>query len=54
MPPEATEEANTSDDDRQEKLPLIAPQKWRCSHSGGGGLDSDGDTCRHCDGLGFC
>ncbi|WP_185949796.1 MULTISPECIES: hypothetical protein [unclassified Microbispora] len=32
----------------------ITPQRWQCCHCGGGGLDSYGETCRHCDGLGFC
>ncbi|MEV0971713.1 hypothetical protein [Microtetraspora glauca] len=32
----------------------ITPLRWQCCHCGGGGLDSYGDTCRHCDGLGFC
>ncbi|MFG1827165.1 hypothetical protein ACGFIJ_32195 [Microbispora bryophytorum] len=32
----------------------ITPRRWQCCHCGGGGLDSHGETCRHCDGLGFC
>ncbi|WP_160330454.1 hypothetical protein [Sphaerimonospora mesophila] len=32
----------------------ITPKRWQCCHCGGGGLDSHGDTCRHCEGLGFC
>ncbi|WP_328708695.1 hypothetical protein [Microbispora hainanensis] len=32
----------------------ITPRRWQCCHCGGGGLDSYGETCRHCDGLGFC
>ncbi|MDF5751698.1 hypothetical protein [Spongiactinospora sp. TRM90649] len=34
--------------------PEPQPQRWRCCHCGGTGVDSYGDTCRHCDGLGFC
>ncbi|MFI0425224.1 hypothetical protein [Spongiactinospora sp. 9N601] len=34
--------------------PEPQPQRWRCCHCGGTGVDSHGDTCRHCDGLGFC
>jgi hypothetical protein len=29
-------------------------QRWQCCHCGGTGLDSYGDTCPHCEGLGFC
>ncbi|MEV0403745.1 hypothetical protein [Actinoallomurus sp. NPDC050550] len=32
---------------------LIPPvQRWRCCHCTGG-LTSDGQTCKHCEGLGF-
>lgn len=54
MPSDPHQEVIPSRDDTQEVPALIAPQKWRCCHCGGGGLDSYGDTCRHCDGLGFC
>jgi hypothetical protein len=27
---------------------------YQCCHCGGTGLDSYGDTCAHCEGLGSC
>jgi hypothetical protein len=27
---------------------------YQCCQCGGGGLDSHGETCGHCNGLGFC
>jgi hypothetical protein len=34
--------------------PALVPvvERWACQHCGGGGLDSSGVTCQHCDGLG--
>ncbi|WP_274386931.1 hypothetical protein [Streptosporangium sp. KLBMP 9127] len=32
----------------------IEPKRWQCCHCGGTGSDSYGDTCPHCQGLGFC
>jgi hypothetical protein len=34
--------------------PALVPvvERWRCWNCGGGGLDSTGATCPHCDGLG--
>ncbi|MFI6508050.1 hypothetical protein ACIBCT_10635 [Streptosporangium sp. NPDC050855] len=37
----------------REPLSPATPHRWRCL-CGGGGLDSYGDTCSYCDGLGFC
>ncbi|WP_160330495.1 hypothetical protein [Sphaerimonospora mesophila] len=31
----------------------IPVTRWRCCHCGGAGVDSHGETCRHCEGLGF-
>jgi hypothetical protein len=32
---------------------LVPPvQRWRCCYCGGTGLDADGATCEHCQGLG--
>ncbi|GAA3424617.1 hypothetical protein GCM10018953_18000 [Streptosporangium nondiastaticum] len=36
------------------ELPGIAPRRWQCCHCGGTGVDSHGETCEHCEGLGFC
>jgi hypothetical protein len=36
--------------DRPALVPLA--KRWQCCHCGGGGLDSAGLTCQHCDGLG--
>ncbi|MET8386517.1 hypothetical protein ABZV14_26290 [Streptosporangium canum] len=40
--------------DEQVTSVAISPKRWRCCHCGGTGSDSYGDTCEHCDGLGFC
>lgn len=32
----------------------IPVTRWQCCHCGGAGVDSYGETCRHCEGLGFC
>jgi hypothetical protein len=32
----------------------MEPEHYQCCTCGGTGLDSYGDTCGHCDGLGFC
>jgi hypothetical protein len=32
----------------------MEPQHYQCCHCGSTGLDSSGDTCSHCHGLGFC
>ncbi|MFI7059295.1 hypothetical protein ACIBLB_45360 [Streptosporangium canum] len=40
--------------DEQVTSVAISPKRWRCCHCGGTGVDSYGDTCAHCDGLGFC
>ncbi|MBO3748788.1 hypothetical protein J5X84_22135 [Streptosporangiaceae bacterium NEAU-GS5] len=32
----------------------IPPKRWQCCHCGGCGVDGYGETCRHCDGEGFC
>ncbi|GAA2614370.1 hypothetical protein SMC26_24195 [Actinomadura fulvescens] len=35
--------------------PLVPPVEWwQCCNCGGGGLDSYGDTCPHCNGYGNC
>ncbi|GAA2456994.1 hypothetical protein GCM10010191_90740 [Actinomadura vinacea] len=35
--------------------PLVPPVEWwQCCNCGGTGLDSHGDTCPHCSGLGHC
>ncbi|MFF0312909.1 MULTISPECIES: hypothetical protein [Streptosporangium] len=36
------------------ELPGIAPRRWQCCHCGGTGVDGYGETCEHCEGLGFC
>ncbi|GII56308.1 hypothetical protein Pth03_46970 [Planotetraspora thailandica] len=36
------------------ETPPAVPLRWQCCHCGGGGLDSYGETCRHCNGLGLC
>ncbi|MBB4938686.1 DnaJ-class molecular chaperone [Streptosporangium album] len=41
-------------DDQDTPLVDIAPKRWRCCHCGGTGVDSHGQTCQHCEGLGFC
>jgi hypothetical protein len=33
---------------------VIEPKRYQCCHCGGTGIDSYGDTCGHCEGLGFC
>jgi hypothetical protein len=35
-------------------LPPLPVKGWQCCHCGGGGLDSYGETCEHCEGLGTC
>ncbi|ACZ91305.1 hypothetical protein [Streptosporangium roseum] len=40
--------------DEQVTSVAIPPKRWRCCHCGGTGVGSYGDTCEHCDGLGFC
>jgi hypothetical protein len=35
-------------------LPPLPIKGWQCCHCGGGGLDSYGDPCEHCEGLGTC
>jgi hypothetical protein len=39
-------------DERPAHVPPI--ETYQCCHCGGGGLDSYGQTCEHCEGLGFC
>jgi hypothetical protein len=39
------------DADRSALVPPV--QHWQCCHCTGG-LSSDGQTCEHCEGLGFC
>ncbi|MGI5224043.1 hypothetical protein [Actinoallomurus sp. CA-142502] len=36
--------------------PILTPpvQHYQCWDCGGTGLDSIGDVCPHCEGLGFC
>jgi hypothetical protein len=34
--------------------PMPPVQRYQCCHCGGTGLDSLGDVCAHCEGLGFC
>ncbi|MEU0521254.1 hypothetical protein [Streptosporangium sp. NPDC006007] len=41
-------------DDPDTPLVDLAPQRWQCCHCGGTGLDGHGQTCPHCEGLGFC
>ncbi|WP_141579374.1 hypothetical protein [Actinomadura sp. WMMA1423] len=36
------------------RLPASFGQWWQCCNCGGTGLDSYGDTCPHCSGLGHC
>ncbi|MCG5215451.1 hypothetical protein [Streptosporangium sp. KLBMP 9127] len=43
-----------TDDDEQVTPAQIEPKRWQCCHCGGTGVDSYGDTCPHCHGLGFC
>ncbi|GIH78331.1 hypothetical protein [Planobispora longispora] len=52
MRPDLTDEAITSP--VPQPLPPIAPKRWICCHCGGAGLDSYGEICLHCEGLGFC
>ncbi|MEV0752486.1 hypothetical protein [Streptosporangium sp. NPDC050280] len=53
MPPDTHPEATIQPVHEQEPLSPTMPHRWRCL-CGGGGLDSYGDTCTYCDGLGFC
>jgi hypothetical protein len=32
----------------------MEPKRYQCCHCGGTGLDSYGETCGHCEGLGHC
>ncbi|WP_269750638.1 hypothetical protein [Herbidospora daliensis] len=41
-------------EDEQLEPEEITPKRWRCCHCGATGVDSYGDTCHHCHGLGFC
>jgi hypothetical protein len=41
------------DDSRADPYPAVAARRDRCL-CGGTGIDSHGDTCPTCDGLGFC
>jgi hypothetical protein len=41
-----------TDADRPAVVPPV--ESWQCCHCGGGGLDSIGQTCEYCEGLGFC
>ena len=38
--------------DRPAYIPPI--KHYQCCTCGGTGLDSYGETCEHCEGLGFC
>jgi hypothetical protein len=42
--------------DTDTDTPILTPpvQHYQCCHCGGTGLDSIGDVCPHCEGLGFC
>lgn len=44
----------TADPDPGVLVELVAAVRWVCCHCGGGGIDSYGETCRHCDGFGHC
>ncbi|GIH91672.1 hypothetical protein ACFFMN_29530 [Planobispora siamensis] len=52
MRPDLADEAITSPD--PQPFPPIEPKRWCCCYCGGGGLDSYGEICLHCEGLGFC
>jgi hypothetical protein len=39
-------------DDRPPYVPPV--ETYQCCHCGGTGLDSHGEICGHCEGLGFC
>ena len=39
-------------DQRPAYVPPV--ETYQCCHCGGTGLDSHGETCEHCEGLGFC
>lgn len=41
-----------SDTERAVPVPIV--RRYQCCHCGGTGLDSVGDVCPHCEGLGFC
>ncbi|MBG0819606.1 hypothetical protein HS048_02380 [Planomonospora sp. ID91781] len=43
-------------DDSSDRAPLVvlAPKRWVCCDCGGTGVDSLGQTCELCEGLGFC
>ncbi|MEV0971389.1 hypothetical protein [Microtetraspora glauca] len=41
--------------DQEDARPVdLTPKRWQCCHCGGTGVDSHGETCPHCEGLGFC